>query len=93
MADAYVAASIAVDDNAYYVYDGNADEFFLRNGALTEMGNWTAWRRAGFDGRSTIDRDPKFRDAAGLDFCLDADSPAVALGFEPLPEAVCRDAG
>ena len=28
--------------------------------------------------------DPKFRDAANYDFTLEADSPAIALGFKPI---------
>ena len=59
--------------------------------ALTPEGNWTSWRRAGFDARSVF-HDARFVDVARGDFCLDlATSPAPAeIGFVPLPELTCR---
>ena len=41
------------------------------------------WQEAGHDAGS-IAADPKFVDAANHDFRLDADSPALELGFQPI---------
>ena len=40
-------------------------------------------RSFGMDEDSII-ADPKFKDAANYDFSLEADSPAIALGFKPI---------
>ncbi len=45
---------------------------------------WEAWRMAGADTRSVV-ADPLFVDAARGDFTLKPDSPALKLGFEPIP--------
>jgi len=49
---------------------------------MTPLGN-EAWHRAGHD-RHSIIIDPACADLAGRDFTLSPDSPAWALGFEPL---------
>ena len=41
------------------------------------------WQAMGYDIHSII-ADPKFRDLAAFDFTLESDSPAWALGFEPI---------
>ena len=45
---------------------------------------WAAWRKLGFEQHSVI-ADPKFRDARHDDYRLRPDSPALKLGFRPLP--------
>ena len=49
----------------------------------TPLGSWGAWQAAGNDLGSKV-ADPLFKDPAGGDFGLGVDSPALALGFEPL---------
>ena len=45
---------------------------------------WEQWQAAGWDKESTIGN-PLFVDAAADDYRLKAESPAWALGFEPIP--------
>jgi len=45
---------------------------------------WSAWQKLGFDVHSQI-ADPKFVDPANDDYRLQPDSPAFALGFQPIP--------
>ena len=46
---------------------------------------WEAWQLAGADMQSVI-ADPLFVDAAHADFRLKSDSPALKLGFQPIPQ-------
>lgn len=46
--------------------------------------SWEAWRKLGMDQHSVF-ADPKFVDAARHDYRLRPDSPALKLGFKPLP--------
>jgi len=45
---------------------------------------WDDWRALGTD-KGTILADPRFVDPAKLDFRLKPDSPALKLGFQPIP--------
>lgn len=45
---------------------------------------WSSWRAVGFDTRSVV-ADPLFVDRDHDDFRLEPESPAVKLGFEPIP--------
>ncbi len=45
---------------------------------------WAAWQALGYDTHSVI-ADPRFVNPARDDYRLRADSPALALGFKPLP--------
>ena len=45
---------------------------------------WTAWRKLGYDANSVVS-DPLFVDPANDDYRLQEDSPAHALGFQPIP--------
>ena len=45
---------------------------------------WAAWRKLGLDAHSVI-ADPKFVNPARDDYRLQKDSPALKLGFRPLP--------
>lgn len=51
---------------------------------LTPLGTLSEWQKAGFDKNSTI-ADPLFVDPAGDDYRLEPGSPALKLGFTPLP--------
>ena len=56
---------------------------------ITPLGGWQAWQRAGWDVNSAI-ADPMFVDAAGGYFGLKTDSPALKVGFVPLPPGIDR---
>jgi len=45
---------------------------------------WDEWRRRGFDAHSVV-ADPLFLDAAKDDYRLRPESPALKLGFKPIP--------
>ncbi len=46
--------------------------------------DWDQWREQGKDGHSLL-ADPKFVDPAKHDYRLQPDSPALKLGFQPIP--------
>jgi hypothetical protein len=52
---------------------------------LTPFGSWADWRTAGWDTGSLVAA-PLFMDAANGNFQLQTDSPALPLGFQPLPD-------
>ena len=56
---------------------------------FTPLGNFSAWRAAGYDAGSIV-ADPLFIDARASNFCLDSASPAYALGFEAIPDEICN---
>ena len=64
------------DSNVYWTPDGGKDLEFYRY-------QFDEWREYGLDRHSVI-ADPKFVNAETLDFRLRPDSPALALGFEPI---------
>lgn len=51
---------------------------------ITPAGTWEQWRELGFAEHSVV-ADPKFVDAANDNYRLTPDSPALKLGFEPIP--------
>ena len=51
---------------------------------LTPRGTWHQWQEAGFDQHSLV-ADPLFVDPGNDDYRLKPDSPALELGFEPIP--------
>lgn len=51
---------------------------------VPEEKQWETWREMGFD-RNSIVADPIFVDARNDDYRLPPDSPALKLGFEPIP--------
>jgi hypothetical protein len=51
---------------------------------VTPLGTLQQWRAAGFDTNSVV-ADPRFVDAARDDYRLKPDSPALKLGFVPIP--------
>ena len=48
------------------------------------LDEWQSWQAAGGDRHSVV-ADPKFLDAAKDDYRLAPESPAWALGFQPIP--------
>jgi hypothetical protein len=50
----------------------------------TATASWDQWRATGQDA-GTLVADPRFVDPAHDDYRLRPDSPAIALGFTPLP--------
>jgi parallel beta-helix repeat protein len=58
------------------------DDVTLRR--ATPMSEWEAWQSLGLDRHSLV-AEPRFVDRARDDFRLEADSPAIGLGFKPIP--------
>jgi len=78
--------------NANAVTDSDYNLFYAPNGAepvigapgLTPDQSFAQWRAQGFDTHSLL-ADPLFVDPKGGDFRLQPDSPALELGFQPIP--------
>jgi hypothetical protein len=51
---------------------------------IAMLDEWASWQALGMDRHSQI-ADPRFVDPEHEDFRLQADSPAFALGFKPIP--------
>lgn len=68
------ARKFVLDHNVYWDEDGSID---FAGKPFDE------WRKKGIDANSVV-ADPKFADPQKSDFTLKADSPALALGFQPL---------
>jgi Right handed beta helix region len=66
---------ITLDHNLYWNSSGSPPKF--------PAGDLEAWQMLGFDRHSRV-ADPRFADPDHDDFRLKADSPARALGFQPL---------
>ena len=58
------------------------DDLSLREAETVD--EWTAWQEMGLDRHSVV-ADPLFVDATRGDYRLKPDSPALGLGFEPIP--------
>ncbi|MBT3287337.1 MAG: hypothetical protein HN380_08315 [Victivallales bacterium] len=75
------------DQNLFWRPDGEPMELYARvynpGGGATNLPDW---QKFGFDTNSLV-ADPLFVDAANDDFRLRPDSPALQLGFKPLPIA------
>ena len=60
---------------------------FVREVELVEvelLDEWQSWQAMGFDQNSNV-ADPMFQDWSNDDYRLSSDSPAIALGFKPIP--------
>jgi hypothetical protein len=71
--------NVTFDHNVYWKTDGSRD---LRIGNLP----LDQWRAQGMDQHSVVS-DPKFADAAGGNFNLQSDSPALVVGFVPFDQS------
>jgi parallel beta-helix repeat protein len=72
-----VRFDVAQDQGTIWIAD-----VALRHG--TGMSEWEAWQSLGLDRHSAV-ADPRFVNPAKDDYRLKSDSPALALGFEPIP--------
>jgi parallel beta-helix repeat protein len=73
----YVRVILRRDEGALWVDDADLRE-------ATLMDEWEAWQALGMDQHSVV-ADPGFADAAKDDYKLGPESPALKLGFEPIP--------
>jgi parallel beta-helix repeat protein len=69
------------DRNLYWLQGSDLRTLEKR---LTFAGTWAEWLAAGYDAHSVV-ADPLFVDLEHEDFRLLPDSPALALGFQPIP--------
>ncbi|HEX8234715.1 MAG TPA: right-handed parallel beta-helix repeat-containing protein [Abditibacteriaceae bacterium] len=60
------------------------DPSVFQKANVTPLGTLEQWRAAGFDANSLV-ADPQFENAAKDDYRLKPGSPALKLGFEPIP--------
>jgi Right handed beta helix region len=68
--------SMIFDRNIYWCTNGREQ--------MTDSLDFKGWRALGFDEHSRF-QDPLFLDVAGDDFRLKPSSPALAMGFRPIP--------
>lgn len=69
------------DHNLYWL---RAADLTALETPITPQGPWAKWLAAGFDEHSQV-ADPLFVDPDHDDYRLRPESPALALGFEPIP--------
>jgi parallel beta-helix repeat protein len=74
--------TMSLSDANLFWHTQGAD--FFRDKKLTPLGNLAQWQAGGFDQNSIV-ADPLFVDAAHDDYRLKPASPALNLGFTPLP--------
>ena len=78
------------DHNLYWCY-GDLD-IAATERAITPEGPFAAWQGKGLDAHSVV-ADPRFASKDLAHFGLQGDSPAFALGFEPIPEELIGPEG
>jgi len=69
------------DFNLYWLTQGDLKTLGTKT---TPDGTFANWLARGFDAHSLV-ADPRFANPAADDYELPADSPALALGFKPIP--------
>lgn len=72
------------DHNLYWMIGQDLSNPQGLSEPLTPRGTWQQWQEAGFDRRSLV-ADPLFVDPASDDYRLKPESPALGLGFQPIP--------
>ncbi len=77
MTDLYIRLDFRETDGSAFV-----DDLSLREAESSD--EWTGWQAIGQDVHSKV-ADPLFVDAAAGNYRLRPESPALALGFEPIP--------
>ena len=77
------------DYNLYWLPGADLKTLDRKN---TPAGTYAEWLAAGFDAHSAL-ADPGFVDAAKDDYRLKPGSPALALGFKPIPVHLIGPAG
>jgi parallel beta-helix repeat protein len=69
------------EDNLIWCYD---KPVMVETHFYSKKITWEQWLELGYE-KGSIVADPKFMDRTMDDFTLDKDSPALTLGFEPIP--------
>ena len=69
----------------FHSSQGWAEVNELRLDEVVPATEWEAWQKAGADTHSVV-ADPLFVDAEHGDYRLRSESPALKLGFEPIPQ-------
>ena len=77
------------DYNLYWLAGTDLKTLATKN---TPDGPFRNWLARGFDKHSRV-ANPRFRNPAADDYRLASDSPAVALGFKPIPVDLIGPAG
>ena len=77
------SAQVLTESNHNLIWRaGDADKYL--QGQVTPLGSWAKWQAAGYDANSIV-ADPLFVDASRDDYRLKPNSPALGLGFKPIP--------
>eukprot|EP00912_Choanoflagellata_sp_UC4_P001667 UC4_evm4s1059 len=90
----FSGGTTVIDVNIYWQNPGKYG--FLSSSSRTPFplsqkrgfGTWASWRSSGWDQRSIVE-DPGFHDINTGNFTLIEGSPAIKLGFKPLPLPIC----
>lgn len=77
MTDFYIRIDVRAHEGTCWI-----DDVSLREAEPVD--EWEAWQERGHDVESIV-ADPRFVDVADADYRLQPDSPALKLGFEPIP--------
>jgi len=81
-------AALLATNNGHGVAECDYNLYYSQDGSLIVRGapddSYTQWQQMGFDTHSVV-ADPLFVDANSGDYRLKPDSPALSLGFVPIP--------
>lgn len=75
---------IIAESDFNVVWPGSGGSVKINLPGVSDGDFWAAWRNLGFDEHSVV-ADPRFVDAKHDNYRLQKDSPALKLGFRPLP--------